>query len=115
MIRRPPRSTLFPYTTLFRSGPNDTEEEQESPEADPYLADRPQGRDENDEDHQLDDERLDIERREPPDRAFGCTSAATEESQRRSACRRARGEKQRAEPRAVSPDRPVRDRKQDAC
>src|SRR2546430_3602887 len=22
MIRRPPRSTLFPYTTLFRSGPN---------------------------------------------------------------------------------------------
>src|SRR5256885_7993279 len=24
MIRRPPRSTLFPYTTLFRSGNNDT-------------------------------------------------------------------------------------------
>src|SRR5436189_1012908 len=23
MIRRPPRSTLFPYTTLFRSQPND--------------------------------------------------------------------------------------------
>src|SRR5437867_9978752 len=23
MIRRPPRSTLFPYTTLFRSGPRD--------------------------------------------------------------------------------------------
>src|SRR3712207_8117321 len=23
MIRRPPRSTLFPYTTLFRSGPKD--------------------------------------------------------------------------------------------
>src|SRR2546427_7359543 len=23
MIRRPPRSTLFPYTTLFRSGCND--------------------------------------------------------------------------------------------
>jgi molybdopterin molybdotransferase len=23
MIRRPPRSTLFPYTTLFRSGAND--------------------------------------------------------------------------------------------
>src|SRR5690554_6327903 len=22
MIRRPPRSTLFPYTTLFRTGPN---------------------------------------------------------------------------------------------
>src|SRR3712207_8336559 len=25
MIRRPPRSTLFPYTTLFRSLLNDTE------------------------------------------------------------------------------------------
>src|SRR3712207_7209343 len=24
MIRRPPRSTLFPYTTLFRSGPEET-------------------------------------------------------------------------------------------
>src|SRR2546430_10294750 len=24
MIRRPPRSTLFPYTTLFRSGPTET-------------------------------------------------------------------------------------------
>jgi len=24
MIRRPPRSTLFPYTTLFRSDPNGT-------------------------------------------------------------------------------------------
>src|SRR3712207_138126 len=28
MIRRPPRSTLFPYTTLFRS----TEEEQDAPD-----------------------------------------------------------------------------------
>src|SRR5256885_7385859 len=25
MIRRPPRSTLFPYTTLFRSGPHGDE------------------------------------------------------------------------------------------
>src|SRR5438552_14245756 len=25
MIRRPPRSTLFPYTTLFRSGADDAE------------------------------------------------------------------------------------------
>src|SRR5690348_17433247 len=24
MLRRPPRSTLFPYTTLFRSEPNET-------------------------------------------------------------------------------------------
>src|SRR5438270_8572656 len=27
MIRRPPRSTLFPYTTLFRSGGRATESE----------------------------------------------------------------------------------------
>src|SRR5256885_12853335 len=27
MIRRPPRSTLFPYTTLFRSGPKQSEDE----------------------------------------------------------------------------------------
>src|SRR5690349_22541526 len=27
MVRRPPRSTLFPYTTLFRSGDIDTPEE----------------------------------------------------------------------------------------
>src|SRR3712207_8751828 len=27
MIRRPPRSTLFPYTTLFRSGPGAPEPE----------------------------------------------------------------------------------------
>src|SRR6266480_7775161 len=26
MIRRPPRSTLFPYTTLFRSGTNATDD-----------------------------------------------------------------------------------------
>src|SRR6202012_6307590 len=26
MIRRPPRSTLFPYTTLFRSGRHDVDE-----------------------------------------------------------------------------------------
>src|SRR3712207_7976807 len=26
MIRRPPRSTLFPYTTLFRSGPGGAED-----------------------------------------------------------------------------------------
>src|SRR3712207_9441476 len=28
MIRRPPRSTLFPYTTLFRSGGDDTSDAQ---------------------------------------------------------------------------------------
>src|SRR2546427_1108515 len=29
MIRRPPRSTLFPYTTLFRSGAHDGERQQQ--------------------------------------------------------------------------------------
>src|SRR2546422_4113235 len=28
MIRRPPRSTLFPYTTLFRSGQGDRADDQ---------------------------------------------------------------------------------------
>src|SRR5256885_10147114 len=28
MIRRPPRSTLFPYTTLFRSGSVETSDEE---------------------------------------------------------------------------------------
>ena len=28
MIRRPPRSTLFPYTTLFRSGQKDNIDEE---------------------------------------------------------------------------------------
>src|SRR2546425_13184296 len=31
MIRRPPRSTLFPYTTLFRSLPHDTSESESAP------------------------------------------------------------------------------------
>src|SRR5256885_5830993 len=31
MIRRPPRSTLFPYTTLFRS-PEDSAEDPQAPE-----------------------------------------------------------------------------------
>src|SRR2546430_10948070 len=35
MIRRPPRSTLFPYTTLFRSGAARDAQEQEAPEAAP--------------------------------------------------------------------------------
>src|SRR2546427_7976391 len=33
MIRRPPRSTLFPYTTLFRSPDGSTEEEAPPPES----------------------------------------------------------------------------------
>src|SRR2546425_7001142 len=35
MIRRPPRSTLFPYTTLFRSQGDQGQEVQESPGLDP--------------------------------------------------------------------------------
>src|SRR2546425_11859352 len=31
MIRRPPRSTLFPYTTLFRSAANSTDREDVTP------------------------------------------------------------------------------------
>src|SRR3712207_9526964 len=35
MIRRPPRSTLFPYTTLFRSLPRAPEPSATTPAADP--------------------------------------------------------------------------------
>src|SRR2546422_7025982 len=38
MIRRPPRSTLFPYTTLFRSRLEDVEGELERAEAAPASA-----------------------------------------------------------------------------
>src|SRR5258708_13182641 len=44
MIRRPPRSTLFPYTTLFRSlvpGDHPGEEERHVP---PVRGSRPDGR-----------------------------------------------------------------------
>src|SRR2546426_7925030 len=41
MIRRPPRSTLFPYTTLFRSGP--AGEVQRSHRAEPPAAPDPVG------------------------------------------------------------------------
>src|SRR3712207_7969679 len=34
MIRRPPRSTLFPYTTLFRSNPNNKTDGSYSVESD---------------------------------------------------------------------------------
>src|SRR3712207_8423740 len=47
MIRRPPRSTLFPYTTLFRSGPghDDQHAVRVGPEVrDARLADGPRGR-----------------------------------------------------------------------
>src|SRR2546425_6114901 len=40
MIRRPPRSTLFPYTTLFRSQPERPAEEAQRPDE---LLGQPQG------------------------------------------------------------------------
>src|SRR5258705_2636963 len=43
MIRRPPRSTLFPYTTLFRSGLF-AREPQRLPRRDPGSADHRRGR-----------------------------------------------------------------------
>src|SRR6266516_4957969 len=36
MIRRPPRSTLFPYTTLFRSRPTPTRTRQKSAPPSPW-------------------------------------------------------------------------------
>src|SRR3712207_7019658 len=38
MIRRPPRSTLFPYTTLFRSFYNDYDTEGVNPKSDAVYA-----------------------------------------------------------------------------
>src|SRR5688572_32352587 len=43
MIRRPPRSTLFPYTTLFRSGQADL---RRGPHPDPLLGRQEQRREE---------------------------------------------------------------------
>src|SRR3712207_8664746 len=40
MIRRPPRSTLFPYTTLFRSDPLDDLDRLRSPRASCAIGDR---------------------------------------------------------------------------
>src|SRR2546430_13104961 len=42
MIRRPPRSTLFPYTTLFRSRAERRDEPQPEARSDPQTADRSQ-------------------------------------------------------------------------
>src|SRR5258706_9744070 len=39
MIRRPPRSTLFPYTTLFRSGDNQENQWHENVSTPPFLRD----------------------------------------------------------------------------
>src|SRR3712207_8638424 len=37
MIRRPPRSTLFPYTTLFRSRRRDNQTRRRSNTPDPHI------------------------------------------------------------------------------
>src|SRR3712207_7228762 len=44
MIRRPPRSTLFPYTTLFRSRPVRLHHAVELPAGDGHAQDRPADR-----------------------------------------------------------------------
>src|SRR2546429_6303374 len=44
MIRRPPRSTLFPYTTLFRSPEPRRHAGQRQPDRAPYHAARRAGR-----------------------------------------------------------------------
>src|SRR2546430_10970740 len=46
MIRRPPRSTLFPYTTLFRSAPH-----HRAPRIGPRLGDAQRDRAERSEEH----------------------------------------------------------------
>src|SRR6266487_6118250 len=43
MIRRPPRSTLFPYTTLFRSGPPRSPVPARTPAAPARALPRPAG------------------------------------------------------------------------
>src|SRR3712207_7534054 len=44
MIRRPPRSTLFPYTTLFRSAPARSTSHTSAPRAIERRGDRAYGR-----------------------------------------------------------------------
>src|SRR2546429_7192245 len=43
MIRRPPRSTLFPYTTLFRSAARELVARQQARRPDPVEPRRPDG------------------------------------------------------------------------
>src|SRR2546430_10215153 len=45
MIRRPPRSTLFPYTTLFRSGLGRPRAQARGRECNPRRRGRPRGAD----------------------------------------------------------------------
>src|SRR3712207_7421485 len=70
MIRRPPRSTLFPYTTLFRSESNDrivaddaSPYERPKPPLRPAPADKAQGRDAGMEDTEAAVGRRDLDRK----------------------------------------------------
>src|SRR2546430_12078931 len=54
MIRRPPRSTLFPYTTLFRSKADHTATDENQPQLRqtvPSVHPRPEGRRRRSEEH----------------------------------------------------------------
>src|SRR5687767_15616060 len=44
MLRRPPRSTLFPYTTLFRSGAEERRNHREAARLEPVPRRRPRRR-----------------------------------------------------------------------
>src|SRR3712207_8867702 len=44
MIRRPPRSTLFPYTTLFRSEPSSSRRRREEPSSSRRRREEPSSR-----------------------------------------------------------------------
>src|SRR3712207_9009298 len=74
MIRRPPRSTLFPYTTLFRSGHQDQQEEAEHAARDLHA----EGQREQDHDRR-DRERLDPLRDQPPRDDRGARDRRSEE------------------------------------
>src|SRR5258708_16465553 len=63
MIRRPPRSTLFPYTTLFRSKPKKSD----STSDDPYAV--PEGSD-----HEASGEEALLDAGPPPSRSEEHTS-----------------------------------------
>ena len=94
--------------------PHDPHEQQEAPEAQPHLADRPEPGDEEDKNEQLHHERPHVERFQPSNRARGCPAPRREEEECGGGGRCAGHEEQCAEPRTVCPDRAVRDRQEDA-
>src|SRR3712207_7912143 len=64
MIRRPPRSTLFPYTTLFRSGDRGVAERRQAPPAPARRAAREHARDQGGGGHHGGEQRVVDERSE---------------------------------------------------